>query len=49
VQQQGCGQPGGMPLPLNPCLLLEGLLPQVGGVDCSCLCLLFVPMHNTEL
>jgi hypothetical protein len=26
-----------VPLPLNPGLLLEGLLPQVGNARCSCL------------
>jgi hypothetical protein len=27
-----------MPLPLNPCLLLEGLLPQVGGQFSAAVC-----------
>jgi phosphatidylinositol 3-kinase len=28
-----------VPLPLNPCLLLEGLLPQVGGSFSAAVCL----------
>jgi predicted aconitase with swiveling domain len=40
-------QPAAMPLPLNPCLLLKGLLPQVGSVLVQ-LCLVTCAVACTE-